>query len=143
MRPKTLALLLSAIVLVTAACGGGDDGGGSEGGGAVAIESPEAGAEVSVPFTLELSSSETIGPTDSGEHHFHVYFDDNEDDYEVVESLTFEVTSLDAGDHTIYVSLRNADHSAAGAEEEIEVTVAGGVGGTEKDEDKNGSGYDY
>ncbi|MGH2811692.1 MAG: hypothetical protein ACRDI1_03120 [Actinomycetota bacterium] len=142
MRPTRLVPLLVTLLLVAAACGGGDDdGGGSGADQQVTIESPEDGAEVSAPFTLDLSAGVAIGPTDSGDHHFHVFYDGDEDSYEVVESETFEVTGLEPGEHTITVSLRNADHSAAGAEEEISVTVAGGAGGTGGEDDKDDPDY--
>lgn len=140
MRARHL-VLAALLVLLAAACGGGD---GEAGGGdelEVTIESPSDGEQVSVPFTLDLSSSVELGPPDSGDHHVHVYYDGDEEDYAVVESDSYEVAGLSPGEHTINVSLRNADHSAAGAETEIAVTVVGG-GAPGSDEDKDG-GYDY
>ncbi|MGW2092934.1 hypothetical protein [Promicromonospora sukumoe] len=133
--------------------GGGDQGGsgssdGSGGGGAggmtLEITSPDDGATVEVPFTVDLSSSEDLGPTESGKHHVHVYFDGDDQEYLVVEGDSVEVTDLPAGEHEIDASLRNADHSAAGVETKIDVTVGsagsgggstddGGTGGTEDD----------
>jgi hypothetical protein len=107
------------------------------------IESPADGDEVSTPFTLEFASSEELGPTDTGAFHVHVYYDGNEDEYEVVEESTFEVTDLPPGEHEIYASLRNADHSDTGVEAEVELTVGGSGGGSEKKSDDGGGGYDY
>ncbi len=147
MRLRSAGLLLAVLL---AACGGGGDGGGTDtgaGGGAedlsVTIESPADGDEVATPFTIELSSSVELGPIDTGAHHVHIYFDDNEDEYEVVESSTFEVTGLSPGEHEIYASLRNADHSDTGVEAEVAVTVTGAGGGGADKEDKDDGGYDY
>jgi hypothetical protein len=139
-----LGSLIAALMLMTA-CGGGEattdpGAGGGEEDLSLTIESPADGDSVSVPFTLEFASSVPLGPTDTGQHHVHVYYDDNEDEYEVVESDTFEVTDLPAGTHEVYASLRNADHSDTGVEAEIELTVSGGGG--DKSQDKGG-GYDY
>jgi hypothetical protein len=135
--------ILAGIVLVgvvSAACGGGGETGSSGGGdGSFAITSPSDGAEVSIPFTLEFSSDEELGPTDTGALHVHVFYDGDDSDYEVVESDTFEVTGLSSGEHTVAASLRNADHSAAGAEDEITVEVTEG-GGDDTDGD---TGRDY
>lgn len=143
-----LGALITALLLM-ASCGGGGGGTTDTSAGAggddemtLTIESPEAGADLPTPFTLELASSVELGPTDSGAHHVHVYYDDNEDEYEVVESDSFEVTDLPPGEHEIYASLRNADHSETGVEAAVEVTVSGGMGGSNKEE-KDDSGYDY
>lgn len=140
-----------AALLLLVSCGGGESTGTASGGGGddagamtLTIDSPADGDEVSAPFTLEFSSSEEIGPTDTGAFHIHVYYDGNEEEYEVVEATTFEVTDLPAGEHEIYASLRNADHSDAGVEAEAAVMVADGGGGGGGDKSKDdGGGYDY
>jgi hypothetical protein len=127
--PRLLMLPALALAFVLAACGGDDEAATTTGeadGMTLSIAAPEDGAEVDVPFTVELDSSEPLGPTDSGEHHVHVYFDGDDGDYMVVESDSVEVEDLPAGEHTVHASLRNADHSAAGAEAEVTVTVGEG-----------------
>ncbi|MEU4363288.1 hypothetical protein [Promicromonospora sp. NPDC023987] len=134
-------------VLLAAGCGGGDGGtggtGGGYGGGAggggdaeaggmtLEITSPQDGDTVEVPFTVELASSEELGPTDSGAHHVHVFFDGDDQEYQVVESDSVEIADLPEGEHVVNASLRNADHSPAGVE--TEVTVTAGAGGTGSD----------
>lgn len=132
-----------AAVMVISACsddgggGGGDggtgDGGTGDGGMTVSILQPADGDTISVPFTLEVDSSEELGPADTGLHHVHVSFDGDQTNYEVFEEgnqqareITADspaVVGLEPGEHTLNISLRNADHSAAGAEEEISVVV--------------------
>lgn len=156
--PKSRILCLSAaLALATVACGGDDQAGGGEGGGgpSVDIMQPGDGDALSVPFTMVVESSEELGPTDDGLHHVHVYVDGNDQSYEVIETPAGEEIEIDDdspalagiedGEHTLEVSLRNADHSAAGAEDEITVTI--GEGGTNDDDSDDGSGdgpiYDY
>lgn len=119
----TAALLLLASLL--AACGNG--GGSADAGGmSVSIVEPTKDATVSVPFTVKVDASVPLGATETGRHHVHLWFDDKADDYTVVESETTEVTDLPRGEHTLHISLRNANHSAAGAEAEIPVRVGTG-----------------
>ena len=123
-----------ALGLVLTACGTADagDAGGSL---SVSVAEPESGTTVTVPFTVEIDSSVPLGPSESGLHHVHVWFDGQENDYLIVESETVDITELATGAHTMHVSLRNANHSAAGAETEIPITVgdAGGGGGATSD----------
>src|SRR5919106_1437666 len=89
----------------------------------LAITSPGDGEQVGVPFTVELDSSVPLGPTESGEHHAHVFFD------------SVEITDLPEGEHVVNASLRNADHSPARVETQTTVVVGeGGSGGTEADD---------
>ena len=133
------ALLLLPVALV--ACGNDEQaasGGGGGGGMTVSIAEPATGANVSLPFKVKIDAGVPLGPTESGEHHVHLWFDDNAEDYLVVESNEAEVTSgltatlsgkpmpLTAGEHTLHVSLRNANHSAAGAENQLKVTIGSG-----------------
>jgi hypothetical protein len=140
---KRILAGVALVALLATACGGGEDTGASGGAnGSFAIASPSDGAEVSTPFTLRVSSSAELGPTDTGAHHFHVFFDGDDSNYEVVESERFEVTELSPGQHTITASLRNADHSAASAEAEITVEVIAG-GGEDPAEDAESDPDDY
>jgi hypothetical protein len=96
----------------------------------VVVVEPASGARVSTPFTVKIDSSVPLGPSESGRHHVHIWFDDNESDYLIVESDTTQVTKAPAGQHTMHVSLRNANHSPAGAEASTPVTVGSGGGPT-------------
>jgi hypothetical protein len=151
LRGARLAAGAAVTVLLAAGCGGGGTGGGGgyggggQGGKAPAgmtleITSPADGDTVEVPFTVELDSSEELGPTDSGLHHVHVYFDGNEEEFTVVESESTEVTDLQEGEHVVTASLRNADHSPAGVETEVTVTVGSGGMGDDTGDD---GGTDY
>lgn len=122
-----------------AATGSGDGGGAGSGAAAVEIASPAAGDEVGDSFDVEFASSEEIGPTDSGDKHFHLYYDGS-DEYEVVESTSFTVDSLDEGEHTLTAKLANADHSETGDEDEISVTVGAGGGGSNTGDGEDDSG---
>ena len=132
-----LLLLLGAVALLAAACGGGgglggygDDGTAAAGGAGmtIGIVSPAAGAEVTQPFTLKVSSGEPLGDPGTGRHHVHVWFDGKEADYKINYTDTFRVEGLPAGEHVITAALANADHSLAGPRSQVTVTVAGGDG---------------
>lgn len=134
-RSLRAAAAVVAVVATLTACGQ-DAGSGGTGTGdsglSVSIVEPASGASVSVPFTVKVQSSVPLGTTESGKHHVHVWFDENSSDYMVVESDSVQVTNLSAGSHVVHVSLRNANHSAAGAENQTTVMVGGGgaPGGT-------------
>jgi hypothetical protein len=142
-KHRTLLAGIALLALLGAACGS-EEGGGTTtadagGGDALSIAAPEDGAEISLPFTLELASADPLGAPETGNHHVHVFFDGDDSAYEVVTSDTFEIVDLSPGDHTLTASLRNADHSPAGTDVTIDLTVAGGSGGDSGDK-SGGSG---
>lgn len=138
-RFRLSALTVVAMLVAVSACGSDDSadaGGGDSGGPTVEILQPADGDTIGLPFTLVVDSSEELGPTESGNHHVHIFFDGDDTYYEVIEDnnavereITAESPALTAGlapgEHTLNISLRNADHSAAGAEAEVTVTVEG------------------
>jgi hypothetical protein len=119
---------LFALTLVAAACG---DGATASGGGSdlsVSIVAPADGASVSEPFTVKLDSSVSLGDPSTGEHHVHLCFDGAscDSEYTLVYGDSIPVTDLPSGEHTIEASLRNADHSDAGAQtDSITVMITG------------------
>ena len=141
---RVALIVLVPIALVAAGCGD-DDVYGSSGGSAdsgsgsggdsgdmtVKITTPQDEAQLDGSFEVKVDSSVELGPTDSGKHHIHLYYDGNTDDgeYDVVESDTFTVDrDLGDGEHTIKAVIANADHSLTDAEDEVEVYV-GATGG--------------
>jgi hypothetical protein len=139
--------LVVVALLVGAACGNdssGDAAATGAGGPTLEITSPSDGDEVSVPFQVEVSSSEEIGPEESGLHHWHLFVDGNEVEYTVEPSTEAMVEDLAPGEHTINASLQHADHSSAGASDEITVVVSeGGTGDDSNDESGTDPGLDY
>jgi hypothetical protein len=139
---------VAAVAMVgVVACGssGTNAASGNGGGGAprVTITQPADGASVRVPFTLKFTSSVTLGPTDSGRDHVHVFADGKTDQYTVVPTTSFEVQNLSPGRHTIGVTLQHADHSPAGANAQITVTVTGTGGAAPSGQPSTGSGGGY
>ncbi|MEJ3744835.1 hypothetical protein WEI85_16255 [Actinomycetes bacterium KLBMP 9797] len=130
-----LSCTLAALVLAAgglAACGGDEaesTATGSGGGMSVTVVEPAAGAEVQVPFTVRVDATTELGPQESGKHHVHVWFDDDEDNYTMIEADSGPITKAPSGEHTMHVSLRNANHSAAGVEATTELTITGGTPG--------------
>ncbi|MGH2445966.1 MAG: hypothetical protein ACRDGD_08000 [Candidatus Limnocylindria bacterium] len=115
-----------AILLTACAAGSGSGAGDDDGDLALSIASPADGAEVSVPFDVQLDASVALGTPDTGNHHVHFYFDTDisSAEYEMVFDDAAQVArELAPGEHTIIASLRNADHSDAGPSQEITVVV--------------------
>lgn len=147
---SALALVAIATVVLSGACSNSNDGSGSgDGGPTLTISQPAAGAAVGVPFTVQFASSVPLGDESSGLHHVHLYFDGNSDDYLIVRSTSVQITDVPAGQHVMHLSLRNANHSPAGAEAEVALTVNGGSGNSGSQSpapvrsDTGGGGYDY
>jgi hypothetical protein len=138
--PRKLAVTASAVALVSAAgCAGGASQ-GSSGGSAqdqsasssnaasVTITSPKNAAKVGTSFPVMFKTSVPIGALDTGEDHVHVVVDGNTNDFTVVTAHKTMVTNLSPGKHTVGITLQHADHSAAGAQDQVTVMVAKGAG---------------
>jgi catechol 2,3-dioxygenase-like lactoylglutathione lyase family enzyme len=140
--------LLAATIVVLAAC---NPTSGGEANDALALEivTPADGAEVEQNFEIQVESSVPLGEPETGNHHIHFYFDTDvtDADYQLVYADGAAVDrELPPGEHTIIVSLRNADHSDAGVSDEITVTVGdGGTGDGAAPASDGGSGgpFDY
>ena len=138
--------VLAAAVLT--ACGdssttSGDSGSGS-GSPTLSITSPTEGETVGSSVTVKWDSNVALGEPDTGEHHVHIFVDGNSNDYTVVGGDSFDVTGLSNGKHTIDVTLQNADHSPAGAEDQVDVMVSGSGGSSPSDDSSSsGGGINY
>lgn len=137
-RPRGLligAALAVTVALVAAACSTGTPAGGSGAPGGdltIAISAPANGAQVTLPFEVQLQSNVALGAPETGDHHAHLYFDTGTDatDYDIVYGTTWQVTRpLSPGTHTIVAALANPDHSLAGPTQTITVTVTGAGSG--------------
>jgi hypothetical protein len=130
-----------------AGCGNQSSSGASSSGGgspALSITSPSEGDTVGSSFMVKWDSSESLGEPDTGKDHVHVFVDGNANDYQVVGGDSFEVTGLSPGDHTVDVTLQHADHSSAGADDQVDVTVSGsGTSSPSDDSSGGGGGMNY
>ncbi|MEO3854075.1 Ig-like domain-containing protein [Acrocarpospora sp. B8E8] len=138
-----LALGVAGVLLTACAGASGSTDTGAEGAPTVTVTSPKDGDTVNQPFTLTFTASVPIGPPDSGLNHVHIFTDGNTDDYTVVTTPTFTIKDLPAGRHTVGVTLQHADHSPAGASDEITVQVAGAPIGTPQETGGGGYGGGY
>ena len=99
--------------------------GASDGGSpTLTITSPKANAKVTSSVDVTWDTNVDLGVPDTGLDHVHVFVDGQANDYTVVGSDHFTVTGLTPGNHTIDVTLQHADHSSAGASDDVNVTVA-------------------
>jgi hypothetical protein len=146
---KTLALSATTLVALSmlAACGGDSDAASGDGGSpSLSITSPDDGDTVGGDVEVTWDADVELGPPDSGLEHVHVFVDGLSDDYTVVGGNSFTVEGLSPGEHTIDVTLQHADHSSAGAEDHVDVTVNGSGGtddGTDQSDDDSSGGFDY
>ncbi|GAA4497108.1 hypothetical protein GCM10023191_040090 [Actinoallomurus oryzae] len=137
---------LACTVLGLSGCGPDSQASsGNAGKPTLSIQAPSDGANVELPITLKFTTSEDIGPTDSGKDHVHVFVDGKTNEYTVVTSTTYQIKSLPMGRHIIGVTLQHADHSPAGASAQVSVNVTGGSsGGGSSDSTGGGNGgYGY
>src|SRR5262245_44785726 len=137
----------AAMLALLAACGGGSDAAGSDK-PELTITSPSDGARVASSFEVTWNSDVKLGEPDTGLDHVHVFVDGHSNDYTVVGGSSFMIKGLSPGEHTVDVTLQHADHSSAGAEDEVQVDV-GGSGATSPSPSPSPSpsasdpGYDY
>ncbi|MGH3318412.1 MAG: hypothetical protein ACRDO0_19880 [Nocardioidaceae bacterium] len=115
----------------------------------LSITSPSENGNVQVPFTVKLASDVPLAAPDTGEHHAHIFFDGDDSHYILAYGDSIRINKLPPGvgpgEHVLDVSLRNADHSAAGVETQVDITIGmpagtqtGGSGSSD-----DGPGYSY
>jgi hypothetical protein len=126
-----------------AGCGNQSSSGATSSGSdspSLSITSPSDGDTVGSSFTVKWDSNESLGEPDTGKDHVHVFVDGNANDYQVVGGDSFQVTGLSPGEHTVDVTLQHADHSSAGADDQVDVTVSGSGGNNSPSDDNSGGG---
>ncbi len=145
-RMGAAAVATVAALGLLAACGDDEASAGS-GGSGLTITSPEDGATVGTTFDVTWDSDVELGEPDTGRDHVHVFVDGHSNDYTVVGGNEFTLEDLSPGEHTVNITLQHADHSSAGEEDEISVTVDENGATTppeeEDDEETEGPGLGY
>jgi len=139
LNQRGLGIIIAALALALplTACGGGASTSGTAapasastaGGLSMTVAQPASGTSVSVPFDVKVNSSVPLGATTTGLHHVHIWFDGDQSKYIVVESDSTQIKTLAMGAHTMHVSLRNANHSAAGVDVDVPIMVTGAGSG--------------
>jgi hypothetical protein len=141
-KRRFFAVMIVLAAFTLAACSGGSHGlygnngsntGGSGGGSGkmtVTVTQPTQGTTVTLPFKVTVASSVPLGDPNSGKHHVHIWFDNNTNDYVMAFSTTATLTKAPTGSHVMHVSLRNADHSAAGADTQVTLMINAAGSGT-------------
>lgn len=108
------------VVLVAALLVGACADRGGNAGPQLAIVAPEDNAEVSVPFTLEVSTDAELG--EDGQH-LQVFIDGLEGPSSTAEAI--EIGDLVPGVHKLHVTIVRPEGELALAGETIRVTVTG------------------
>ena len=122
-RMGAAAVATVAALGLLAACGDDEASAGSDGGSGLTITTPDDGATVGTTFDVTWDSDVELGEPDTGRDHVHVFVDGHSNDYTVVGGNEFTLEDLSPGEHTVNITLQHADHSSAGQEDEISVTV--------------------
>ena len=129
-KTLSIAFITVAGAGLLAACGS-SSGSSGDSNPTLTITSPTDGAKVGSSVNVTWDTNVELGEPDTGLDHVHVFVDGNSNDYTVVGGNEFTVKDLPAGEHTIDVTLQHADHSSAGADDEVDVMVGGsGKGST-------------
>ena len=129
LRALALGAASTAALGLLAACGNSSGTASGSGSPTLAITSPANGAVVGRNVQVAWNSSAELGPPSSGNDHVHIFVDGHSNDYTVVGGNSFMVQNLSPGKHTIDITLQHADHSSAGADDKVDVTVKGTAGG--------------
>jgi hypothetical protein len=152
-RRYTVPSIMGAAFLTAAAlagCGGSSDassgsggqaGGGQQGGAPLTITPPKNGDTVTLPFTVKYTTSEQLGPTDSGKDHVHVFLDGKKNEYTVVPTNSYQIKNAPTGMHEVDVTLQHADHSPVGPSAKIMVNIQGSGSGGGSTGGGGGGGY--
>lgn len=146
---RILALLALLTGLMLAACN--TEGATTSATGAdseLSITAPGENAHVQVPFTVKLTSDVPLAAPDTGEHHAHIFFDGDDSHYILAYGDSIKINKLPPGvgpgEHVLDASLRNADHSAAGVEAQVDITIGPAGAQTGQSGGSDGSsGYSY
>lgn len=103
--------------------------GEDEFGEALTLISPATGDVVGLPFEVLINTSAPLGPPDEGLHHIHIWFGDDVAAQTIGEDRVIRINNAPDGQHDMHISLRHADHSAAGADITVRITISGGIVG--------------
>lgn len=144
-RSLVAGAVLGLLLATTAACADEDDGDGGApalpaGSGEATLEllTPGDGDTVTVPFEVSVDTNVTLGPLADEVHHLHVWFGDDQTDFDLYVSETAQITSAPNGETTMWVQVHTFDHQPASEPVGVTVTIEGG------DDNGGRSGpYDY
>jgi hypothetical protein len=141
MRTLIAGAALGLLLATTAACG--DEGGppslpAAGGDATLEVLTPGEGETVTVPFEVRVDTDVTLGPIADEVHHLHVWFGDDQTNFDLYVSDTVQITSAPNGATTMWVQVHTFDHEPASEPVGVPVTIEGG------DDNGGRSGpYDY
>lgn len=92
------------------------------------VLAPAAGETVQVPFPVRVDTDVELGPIDSERHHLHVWFDDDQEAFELHESEDMQIETAPEGETTLWVQVHTFDHQPASEPVGVTLTVLEGTG---------------
>lgn len=122
-RTFATATTLGLMATLAAACNTSSFA--SQAGLVIMAAEPAAGATVSLPFDVEIHTSVPLGAPESGLHHVHIWFGDNDTEYLSVRATDAQITDAPPGTQTMHISLRHPDHTPAGADARVPLVING------------------
>jgi hypothetical protein len=129
---RSLAAGVAAgLLLATAAgCAAEDsDGPGLPAGGAdvsLDVVTPGDGDTVTVPFEVSVDSDVELGRAADEMHHLHVWFGEDQDDFDLYESDTARISDAPNGETTMWVQVHTFDHQPASDPVGVSLAIEGG-----------------
>lgn len=118
-------MLTTASLIAASLTACGED----ESGESLTLVSPAPGDVVALPFEVLINTSAPLGPPHEGLHHLHIWFGDDVAAQLIGEDRVVRINNAPDGEHEMHISLRHADHSAAGADITVKITISGGIVG--------------
>jgi hypothetical protein len=140
MRGRLICALSAVAVLMLSGCfktanANNDQPIAAASGLTLKILEPRSGAAVTTPFLLKVESNVPLGRVATGEHHIHIWFDDNSSDYSMIQGDSDMIVSAPPGHHVMHVSLVEPNHKPTGVQTSVTLDITLGVQPSPSDDD--------
>lgn len=99
------------------------------------VVTPTDGEQVGLPFQVQVNTNVVLGETEDERHHLHLWFGDNQSEFDVATSTTAQVEQAPGGATTLWVQVHTFEHQPASEPVPVSITVGdGGTGGGDQDD---------
>lgn len=91
------------------------------------VLAPADGDTVTSPFELVVDADVDLGAMTDELHHLHVWFGDDQTNFELYESETVQIGNAPDGETTMWVQVHTFDHQPASEPTGLSLNVEGGA----------------